>query len=428
MHRTVWTVASLALPCIATPLMGQTVATDDEVRATVAEMLADAQGRSSLLAGGAAGHDGGFFLASDDGDFRLNVTGFIQFRYDMSFRDEDNTIGAAPGDDFSSGFQMRRMKLGFAGKVYKSWSYNVLMNFSRSTGDAQLQDAYVEYAINGSWSLKMGQAKLPLLREELVGDQRQLTVERSLVNSAFTQDRSQMVELGYSSDTINFRAAFSDGLNSDNTDYPGDVNNGFIVAGAADWAATARLEYILSGTPKQFADFTSPAGGPFGAMLGAAIHYQQSPNTNDPADTDRDTLEYTADLSLEGSGWNGFVEFVGRNDGFRAGGSSSEFDDFGVVAQAGFRVAETWEPFARYEVFFFDSDRGLAEETHHFVTLGVNKYYAGHAAKLTADAVIAIDDTSDLVSLGILRDTGVGLLGDSEGSEVVVRLQFQLLF
>lgn len=428
MRRLVLSLVGVTGLAFGHQLQAQSWADEDALRATVAEMLADAQSRSSLLAGGNAGHDGGFFMASDDGAFRLNVNGFFQFRYDMSFRDDGNTIGADPGDEFASGFQMRRMKLGFAGKVHTKWSYNVLLNFSRSTGDAQLQDAFVEYAIANSWTLKMGQSKLPLLREELVGDQRQLAAERSLVNSAFTQDRSQMVELAYTGSPLQFRAAFSDGPNSDNTDYPGDVNSAFIVAGAADWAGTARVEYILAGDAKQFIDFTSTSGSAFGAMLGAAVHFQQSPNTNDPADTDRDTLEYTADLSLEGDGWNGYAAFVGRNDDFRSGGASSDFDDFAVIAQAGFRIAETWEPFARYEVFFFDSDRGLSEDTHHFVTVGVNHYIAGHAIKWTADAVIAIDDTTDLVSLGILRDTGVGLLGDSEGTEVVVRLQFQVLF
>src|SRR5688572_8137802 len=69
------------------------VASNDEVRAIVAEMMADAQGRSSLLQGGAtAGHDGRFFVASPDGSFRLNVGGQIQLRYLVAFDDEDDTV------------------------------------------------------------------------------------------------------------------------------------------------------------------------------------------------------------------------------------------------------------------------------------------------------------------------------------------------
>ena len=66
----------------------------DEVRAIVAEMLADADTRSSLLqGGGSAGWDDGFFIESGDGSFRLNVGALIQFRYVASFRDDDGAGG-----------------------------------------------------------------------------------------------------------------------------------------------------------------------------------------------------------------------------------------------------------------------------------------------------------------------------------------------
>ena len=71
---------------------------NDNVRAIVSEMMSDAETRSSLLAGGDAGHDGKFFIAGDG--FRLNVGGQIQFRYLLNFRDDD----VAPADDFSNGF------------------------------------------------------------------------------------------------------------------------------------------------------------------------------------------------------------------------------------------------------------------------------------------------------------------------------------
>lgn len=420
-------IAGVALMVASAPVAAQLTGPDD-VRAVVAEILADAEARSSLLAGGSAGHDGGFFLASDDDAFRLNVSGFFQLRYYLHVGDDDNTVGPSAGDDFDSGFQMRRMKLTFGGRVHKDWSYNVMMNVRRGDGTVFLQDAYVEYAINQHWKLRLGQSKVPLLREELVSDQNQLAAERSLVNAAFTQDRSQLVQLSYEADALTIRAAFSDGINSDNTDFTAPENSAFIISGEADWAATARIEYMFAGDRKQFRDFTADPDGPFGALLGAAIHYQQSPNTNNIGDTDRNTLEYTVDLTLEGAGWNAYGAFIGRNDDFRSAGGDMDFNDFGVVAQAGFRCSAQWEPFVRYEGFFFDSDRGLDEDDHHFLTVGVNHYIAGRAIKVTADAVIPFEDTADLVTLGILPDTGVGLLGSTEDGEVVVRLQLQVLF
>ena len=106
MPRIARVLTALAGATLSTHALAQS-ASPDEVRAIVAEMVADADERSSLLAGGTAGHDGGFYLASDDGAFKLGINGFVQFRYYAGFRDEDNTVGDA--DDFSSGFQMRRI-------------------------------------------------------------------------------------------------------------------------------------------------------------------------------------------------------------------------------------------------------------------------------------------------------------------------------
>lgn len=116
----------------------------DEIRALVADMMADANTRSSLLqSGGNAGHDGKFFLADNGGNFRLNVGGQVQFRYIANFGDENN---ANDDDDFTGGFQNRRTKLSFSGHVVSSdIFYKVNGAFNRSGGDFSLEDAYVGY-------------------------------------------------------------------------------------------------------------------------------------------------------------------------------------------------------------------------------------------------------------------------------------------
>ena len=422
---------------VAAGLSGVSVATantNDEVRATVAQMLADAETRSSLLSAGDAGHDGKFFIAGDG--FRLNVGGMLQFRYNLNFRDDSNT------DDFQSGFQNARIKLDFNGKINRDWDFRILTNVSDfKVGDSSdsgtgLEDAWVRYNFPNGWKLRWGQFKLPLLREELVSDAYQLAAERSLANQAFSQSWSQGVELAYEAESWRFAGTFSDGLNSQNTDFagvptnPSAENTGlFRVAGEADWAVTGRGEFLFAGNWAQFKDFTSPKGADFGALLGVAAHYQQSENTNVSTDVDRDTFQYTADLSLKGDSWNLFGAFIGRYTKLKTlGGADPDFNDFGAVVQGGWRFAENTELFARWDALFFDSDRNLAEDNFNFVTVGINHYFAGHAAKFTVDGTYAFEETSALQGLGILQDTGVGLLGDTEDGEVVIRGQFQLLF
>lgn len=406
----------------------------DEVRATVAEYLGDAESRSSLLAGGDAGHDDrGFFIAGDG--FRLNVGGQLQFRYVADFRNNDNP------QDFNHGFDNVRTRMILSGTVNKDWDFKIYGDFESNGGSFVLQDAWARYNFANGLKLKWGQFVLPLLQEWNVWDSRQLAVERSEVSSAFGQDWSQGIQLSYGTDNWRLAGAFSDGLNSANTGIasnpqsnqtpPYEGTSGFFVAGKADWAVTGRAEYIFQGNWKQFDDFTSPRGSDFGWMLGGAAHYQQNPNTNNPTDVDRDTFEYTADLTFKGNGWNIFGMFVGRYEQFsQLAASSSHFNDFGGLVQGGYYFTEKLEAFARWDALFPDTSRfsGSGNDQFHFLTAGVNYYFAGHAAKWTTDAVISLNKTDRLQAGLLLPDNQTGLQGQNKYNEVMLRTQFQLLF
>ena len=418
--------------CMSSVGIAQAAQSNDEVRAIVSEMMADAETRSSLLAGGNAGHDGRFFIAGDG--FRLNVGGKIQFRYLMNFRDEN----VAPDDDFSNGFQMSRTELDFAGSINKDWDFRVLFNFERDGGSAFLEESWGRYNFSNGVKFRWGQFKLPMIREELVDDGKQLAVERSQVAQAFTQDRSQGIELASEYENWRWAVAFSDGLDSDNTDFTGGGGAlvggfpAFHTAGEAEYALTGRVEWMGSGNWGMFEDFTSAKGQDFGFLLGLAGHWQQSTQTPAPGDVDIDTFQVTADVSLEGDSWNLFGAFVYRFQDFENAGVAGNDDasDFGAVIQGGWRFAESTEVFARWDAIFADEDRfaGNDEDNFHFITFGLNQYYAGHAAKATIDAVISLNDTTNLVSSGALPDTGTGLLGEMDEGEVALRLQMQLLF
>lgn len=408
----------------------------DEVRAVVAEMLADAETRSSLLAGGDAGHDGKFFIAGDG--FRLNVGGQVQFRYNLNFR---NSNVASADDDFNGGFQTRRTRLHFDGKINKDWDFRVQGDFNRSGGSFTLLDAYARYNFANGFKVQWGQFKLPLLREELVSNAYQLAADRSLTNNVFTQSRSQGVALSYETESWRATGAVSDGLASLNTDNSltaqvRENTSSFRVAGEAEWAITGRFEYLFAGNWKQFSDFTSPKGADFGALLGLAGHYQQSKDTENALDLDRDTVVYTADIGFKGDSWNINGAFIGRYTKFygnTAALASNEFHDFGGKVEGGWRFAENDEFFARWDAIFVDSERlTTGDNNFHFVTGGYNHYFAGHAAKFTLDAIYAFQNSQNLRNVlgtgsGAI-DSGIGLIGENARGEVAIRAQFQLLF
>lgn len=449
----------------------------DEVRAIVAEMMADAQTRSSLLQSGAtAGHDGQFFLASPDGAFRLNIGGQVQFRYYLNFRDNgDGNNDGSSEDEFESGFQTRRTKLNFSGHVFDpnlffdiqgafdrgGQSFTVDQNgapgsISTFGGDFRLEDAFVGYKWDNGFQFRWGQFKLPFLREELVSSRHQLAADRSVFNETFNQDRSQGVELAYAQENWQAMLAFSDGFGSKNSEFSsvsdfstfGATNvGGNNSGGEADWAFTGRAEVLFAGAWSQFKDFTSSAGSDFAAMFGIAGHIEQSANTNisvpgpsgfAPSDFSTTYYSWTADLSVEGDGWNAFIAGLGaytQNDSLSTGPGEEDFDDYGFVVQAGLMIPNTdWEGFIRWDSVFADDDRIVpgADQDDQFNTLtfGTNYYMHGHASKLTADIQWFLNNAADdtLGGLAGSNGTGVGFLGDDDENEVTFRLQWQLLF
>jgi hypothetical protein len=380
----------------------------DTSRAFQAELIADAASHTSMAAdaGSGAGWANGKFFITDGGANTLNIDGYIQTRYLMNFRKDQPSH-----QDFTEGFQMRRTRLIFGGTIWdKHLTYLIQPEFSRSTGNFVLMDAYAKYTWDNGFYARAGQYKLPFLREELVSDTYLLAVDRSAVNATFTQNRSQGAGVGYSDKQFRVMADVSDGFNTLNTDFDS--------ATEADYALTGRGEWMFAGDEfKRFDDATSWKGAGFAGMLGAAAHYQDGGHTG--FTVDRSFFSATADLSLEGDGWNAFVEGVYRNTKVPAGTTN----DYGIVVQGGVFVADQLEVFARYDVIIPD-----VGDNFNTVTAGVNYYVSpqSHAAKFTGDVVYYINKTTNTPILGA-TNTGIDLL-PADSSQVAVRLQMQVLF
>ncbi len=407
---------------VAPAALAETSGTD-EVRSIVAEMMADAQTRSSLLqSGGNAGYDGGFFISDASGDYTLKIKGVAQFRYTAHFND-DNGAGS---DDYEGGFSTPRTKLNFSGNAHsQKLVYNIQGEFSgpANAGSFTLEDAYVGYNFDNGWGLYWGQVRLPVLWEDVISETGGLAADVSVTNGVFNPGRSKALWAFYSNESYRNWIAFSDGAFSANTDFEDDGN---LID--ADYAFTYRGEFLLAGDWGQFFTMSSAPGSEFGAKLGLGFHYQDGPDR--PGDVEVEVVPYTADLMLQGDGWNFYTAFIGRSIEID-GGAGGDFDDYGFIAQGGIFIPETdWEFFARYDVVFPDEDYA-GDDDFSTVTFGLNWYWQGQAAKFTIDAQIFLDDTvgsSPVDAFATGTGSGIGLISTTEDSAVAIRAQFQLLF
>ncbi len=393
------------------------LAQTDSTRAYAAELVNDATVRSSYLANGNAGHEKGkFYMADANKENVLNIGGQIQFQFHLNSRDDD--AGLDDNDnDLTTGFQTRRTKLELSGKVANKFGYKILGAFDRDGGSFELEDAFVSYDFGEGWEVMWGQFKVPFLREESVSSKYQLAGDRSITNEAFNQDRSQGIQLGYTAEQFRFMAALSDGARTVNTPFDSEAE--------ADYAITARGEFMWSGNDwSRFSDFTSWRGNDFTGMAGAAVHWQDGGET--VATTDAEFLGLTADVSVEGNGWNAFAAAIWQRaevDG------SDETDDFGVVVQGGIFVADQWELFGRYDIIIPDDDRAADVDNFSTITVGTNYYVIpnSHVARFTLDLQWFLDEQGNTGGI-VPTSNGTGLLESGEDSQWDLRATFQLLF
>jgi phosphate-selective porin O/P len=346
----------------------------------------------------------------------LKVTLQLQSRYQFNSRDDSGTTLARTDDGTTMGFALRRTKVGFEAKVMDNLTAKIKFAFDRKTGVASLEDGYGKWKINDEFTLKFGQFKPALLREESLSSSKQLASERSAMNETFNQDFSQGVELDYSAERWRAKVSFNDGFNNDNT--------AFNAASEADFALTARVETRVGEAGwSAYKQFTSFRGSNRGGLIGGAIHYQSRGDTNPSFTPAIDMTVGTIDFSWVDDGWNFYAAGVWR----RNDNGVTELDDFGIVVQGGIFVADQDELFARWDEIFPDDGNGARSQDFGRVTFGWNHYFLpeSHAAKFTIDCAYALDSTTDSI---VKTSDGHNLLSDSEDGQFAITAQMQLLF
>ncbi|RMH24058.1 MAG: hypothetical protein D6693_10345 [Planctomycetota bacterium] len=328
----------------------------------------------------------------------LKISGRIQFRYLASVRD------TASGRDPETGFTVNRVLLAISHKVSGALSVYGELQVSRSTGAASLSNLFTTVRLGDGWSLRVGFFRPPFLREQFVSSGRQLAVERSLVSSALGQGLGTGVRVRWAPARWRVYAAV--------------VDRGGDLGGDERWAATGRIERLVKGRFSRLRDFSPEARGRTAVLVGAATAYQFE--DRDSGGPERTRLRWTGDVSFTTGRLAGMIYATGthlwRTD------SGPSLDQYGLVAQAAWRVSDHWEVFGRGEFGLADEAGGDLVVT----TFGVNGYFFGrNAVKVSADVSYAWTGVD-----AVWATTRAGFLTDDAGREgqLVIRAQLQLTF
>tara|TARA_R100000687_G_scaffold83147_1_gene84892 strand:- start:836 stop:2107 length:1272 start_codon:yes stop_codon:yes gene_type:complete len=371
-------------------------------RAYASELKADAGARSVL----------------NQGNFgNVEVSVGVQFGYSYNSRSDDaaSTLG---DNDTTMGFGTQEATVAIEGDVTDNMHARVSFDFGPNDTDstagqgmAYLEDAFVDWAVNDSFDLRIGQFTPAYSAEASTSTFHTVNAYRSVTHEFLgTPSWTQGIQATWGGDTWDFSVGLSDG--------PASSNTAFNSSSEADFALNARFDMYSDSNKDRFADQSSWRGSDTGWRFGAGLLYASYGSTN-PASTaaEADVLWYTIDGSYEADGWSAWAAFYGTDVDPDVG---TDHTNYGFEIGAAMFFNDQWEGFVRWDTLLLDDDAGAGqtsgEDSFNFLAVGANYYFVpeSHAAKLTFEIGVSLDETSDITNT--TGDTGTTPIGGNGGS------------
>ncbi|MBL4592141.1 MAG: hypothetical protein JKY96_09305, partial [Phycisphaerales bacterium] len=371
----------------------------DADRAYASELKADAATRSSLNVGNAN-----------------NIEVEVDLTFTYSYNDRS---GASLGDDGTTvGFALGEAQVRISGDVTENMSATVSFDFGPEDGvgfrsflgsrggSAILEDAFVDWEVNDSFSLRIGQFIPNFSSEANTSERNTLSLYRSVSHEFLnTPSWTQGVEAHFGGDNWAGTIGFTDGFGAGNTGIADLASSSSSAAAEADYAFHARFDYYSDSDQARFNDQTSWKGSSNAWRVGGGIAFATVGDTN-PAfggASGVDGLFWNIDAAFEGDGWTVRAAVFGTSID-PDGGTS--FDDMGFEIGGSVFMSDQWELFARYDMMILDDNgAGLigagVDDSFSFVGIGANYYFVpeSHAAKFTVDATFTLDDSTNMDAL-----------------------------
>jgi len=279
-------------------------------------------------------------------------------------------------------FLLRRTRLNATGKYKEDFDFRVELDLtgslSAATGlRAQLTDGYLTWTHYGFANVRIGQFKTPFGYEQLYGDPRLLTAERSLANDRLTLSRQLGVQVA--GDFLDKRLSYAVGtFNGNGVNNSGNDNNKFLWVGR------------LSGLPWKSQSGSWGLGVNSFSSEDTALSLPDLNFDSTPATADKDNLftgkrnGFGVDSQIEAGPFSLWVEYLKVRFEPTNARPSARFDADGGYVQGGlFVVPKKLQVVLKYETF--DPNRDISNNDVSTDTVGLNYYIKGHDLKMMLD-------------------------------------------
>jgi len=343
-----------------------------------------------------------FNLVGKDSTWTMKIGTRMQFLTVANW--EEGTDGGLTNPE--QNFSLRRARLKFDGFAYSpKLKYKIELALSNrdmsgaseftSNSPRFFLDAVVMWNFYGNFEFWMGQTKLPGNMERVISSGNLQQVDRSLLNSRFTIDRDQGIQIRHKFKLskrflVKEKLAVSQGEGR-------NITSGNL----GGYQHTARLELF------PFGDFSAYLGADLKRtptpklMLAATFdHNQDAVKTrsnlgdymvNDIGfhETDINTIFVDAMFKYRGFSFMGeyahreAADPIAKNSDGTATGDIVQIGD-GINLQTGYLFSNNWEISGRFTNIKLDQNiTGRNPETQY--TLGLSKYISGHKLKVQSD-------------------------------------------
>jgi phosphate-selective porin len=342
------------------------------MRYTIHALLALALGLPPLLAGQTLGE-----VKPAGREPSLTIGGLLQVQSDAGDKGDSRF-----GSD-NDRFYLRRARLNASGRFLEELDFRLEMDLAGSLSNtsglrAQMTDGYITWNRYPAANVRVGQFKTPFGFEQLYGDPKLITIERSLVNDRLTESRQLGVQVG--GDLFEKRMAYAVGaFNGNGVNNNANDNNAFLEAGRISvipWQGT------VAGSPATW----SVAGNGYSSKdTGLALSDLGLDST--PATPDKDGLftgrrnAYGVDSQLVSGPFELWGEYLNVRFEPDSKVPRPRFNANGWYAQASYyAVPKRLQIVVKYETFD-PNDQKDADDTRT-TTLGLNYYIKGHDLKV----------------------------------------------
>ena len=354
----------------------------------------------------------GFWIGSEDGEFRLNIGAYTQVRYNTNWRTRPDTTHV-DDRDFTRGWTVPRTRLILDGNFTSDVYYHLRANIDAAS-DFEMIAAFAQVELSEKWNVRVGRQWLALSREDWMFPQDLASIEFSANDFTYAIWSSLGVQTRYQSDRTRLWLALSNGAFGGRQGFPAAPE-------ASDGMISSRFEIQVSGEDwAVWDDLIGRRGRASGILLGVSGAYQVR-DKETPAY--RDASQLNVDLGFNGDGYNLF--FAGAWT-MREPQTGTRNHSYGLVAQGTYFVADHTYLYGRYDGVFAGTAPEASEDfTSYSAGVGWLPFLWTNRWKVNAEVGYLPQVLNDT----LVEHSGMlGFLSSDEKNQWSVRLQFQFGF